>query len=146
MRIEAYRPEHLALLELRPLDARAFEGFGDMDKWMDNYVSCGPVYTGIDEDVVVFIMGICMLWPGLGEGWVLTSSHVERLRLGFHKAVKGFIEMARKDFHLHRLQVNILAEHKQSCRWIERLGFGSEGVMKAFGPKRQDFVRYARIW
>ena len=44
-----------------------------------------------------------------------------------------------------RVEMHVDCNHAAGCRWAERLGFVSEGVMKAVTPDGRDCFLYARV-
>jgi hypothetical protein len=46
---------------------------------------------------------------------------------------------------VHRVEASTAVGWLPGRRWLEMLGFECEGVMRAYGPDRRDFFRFARV-
>jgi hypothetical protein len=145
MRIVPFESWHLGLIELREHDRRAVAFGDDLVARGNAYLRSGPSFTGIQKGRIVVIAGIVRLWTGVGGGWSLTSPLVEKLPVAFHRAVRRNILELEEKLCLHRLQITVQASHVVSQRWVERLGFRFEGVLKKYGPDGEDYLLFARV-
>lgn len=93
----------------------------------------------------VAIIGLVILWQGVGTVWSITSEQVRQMPKGFHVTVLEMIEEYMDALGLWRIQMNVVAKAKENVRWAEALGFRNEGRMLKFDPKQQDYFRYARV-
>ena len=89
--------------------------------------------------------GVISIWKGVAIAWLLTACEIERYKLFFHKTIVTMLDTAIRELSLHRVDVSVLAEHKTSIRWLERLGFQNEGLMKCFDSQKNDYYRYALV-
>ena len=104
----------------------------------------GPAYTMIVGDSIVCSGGVIKLWQGLADAWVLATPLVQAYPKAVTKASKSKLDEWIFMMRLVRLQAIVKVDFEVGHRWIQVLGFHSEGVMrKYFGG--MDFVRYARI-
>lgn len=140
MKMIAFEPMHLSLLV--PREAV------DMEQAIDTMIrldGLGPAYTIIDGEEIIGCWGIVRLWGGVGEAWTVFSAAVARHPLWLHKTARRMIQDVMAGMGLDRLQVNVLAGSGRNCRWVERLGFHSEGTMERFGQNGEDYIRYALL-
>lgn len=143
MEIRAYHPSHLEGIEVRDFEAREI----DLIKgYRAQLVNLPDVYTLLMHGEVVIIGGIHVQWPGVAEGFLITTPLVEKYVKSFHKAMIRVIEVLRQRRKLRRLQTVVNVKHEVSHGWIQHLGFEPEGIMRKYGPDGSDYVRYARVW
>lgn len=93
----------------------------------------------------MFISGVFILWPGVGEAWSAVSDLVERYPLFYTKTVRTYLDQIIQDYRLHRLQAQVVAYHTRSLLWVKLLGFKLEAVLKQYGPNREDHYLFARL-
>lgn len=61
--------------------------------------------------------------------------------LGIVRAVRAWLDECRA----HRIAMEVRADFKAGRRFAELLGFEAEGLMRARGPNREDYMLFARI-
>lgn len=66
-----------------------------------------------------------------------------RLKIGL-KAVRVF-KTFKELYKPIRVQANCLATFKTGVKFVEKLGFAKEGLLKKFGEKGDDYYRYAWV-
>lgn len=140
-----FKMEHITQMNMRDLDKRMLEMAGNWEEKLLNTMALGRTMTGMKDDIILGCGGILPLWEGVAEGWLLTADEIEQYPLAFHKLVRQFISEAEEALNLHRIQIFVWSEFETSIEWVKRLGFESEGLMKAFSADRQDFYRMAKV-
>jgi len=140
--IRPYKPEDYMIIQRRHFDSLTFMNFPDPSAVARNLAS-GRAYT-IANGVPIACGGVLPLWKGVGEGWVVTSDLVEKYPLIFAKTVWRAMTELIVDMGLERIQTVVDSEHTVSQRWVERMGFKNEGLMKKYLGGR-DFIRYAIV-
>lgn len=145
LHIIAFEPEHLGQMLPRKFEAAEMAYVGDPELYTRAYLQRGPAWTGIVRDQIMGCAGVCLLWRGVGEAWMVTTELVARCPLAFHRAIAGRLDEVMMSMNLWRLQAAIHAEHEVSRRWVQRLGFEEEGIMQRYGPDGKDYVRFARV-
>jgi hypothetical protein len=140
--IREYVPDDFMIIHRRYYDSLTFLNFPNPSAIAKN-LSTGPAYT-LTNGIPIACGGILPLWKGVGEGWVVTSSLVEKYPITFAKTIWRETIRLIKSMDLERIQTVVDAEHTVSQRWVERMGFESEGLMKKYLGGR-DFIRYALI-
>jgi hypothetical protein len=107
------------------------------------FAATGPAYTALVDGEVAAVAGIAVMWPGVAEAWAVLTA-VGRAHPAFvHRAVARTLRGLVRQLGLRRLQASVDASNPVALRWAEVLGFRPEGVMRAYGPQGQDFVRFA---
>ena len=69
-----------------------------------------------------------------------------KYRLKFHKGAKKFMEMCADELNLHRILVTVSARNVRAIKWIERIYFKREGVLKKYTFDKNDMIMYSRIF
>lgn len=145
LEIKPFAAEHVRALTAREPDRTIAVSVGNYFELAKEYAK-HPSWTGFWDGVPMVSAGIIVLWPGLGEGWALTSHLAEKFPCAFHRAIKRKLEEVVVERHLRRIQVAIPKTHMISRRWIMRLGFLKEGAMRYYGVDGSTHVRYVRFF
>lgn len=139
----------LLLHEYRPEDFLAIQDpdqvwVPDTKKLAAIHATHWPAFTvKTPDDRVVFCVGIHAGWPGMGEVWALFSPLA---KLYLHTAFWAATLMlyAHKTLGYRRLQTAVRIDRCDTARFIERLGFVKEGVMRCYAEGR-DYALYASV-
>lgn len=146
MKLLPFHRSHAQMIELsasqKPL---MLSMLGDPVELAERYAAGGTAFTGVHEGAVVGIAGLVVLWPGVAEAWALMSDRIEGLPFQVTRAIARGLFMEAQNFGLHRIQAVVAADDERAQRWIEILGFRFEGLMRAYGPDRSNYLRFARI-
>ena len=142
IKVREYKPKDYMVINRRRFDSMTFLNFPDPSAIAENLLK-GPAYT-ITNGVPVACGGILPLWKGVGEGWVVTSSLVEKYPVIFAKTVWRATLRLIESMDLDRIQTVVDAEHTVSQMWVQRMGFKREGLMQKYMGGR-DYIRYALI-
>lgn len=140
-----FRIEHVDLMDLRPEEISG-SSLADAKKRISELaLQSTQALTYTYDGRVIAAMGFILLWDGVIQGWVVPTLHVYTVPVGFAKTVKRYVEAVAETFKCHRFQTGSYVDpmHK---RWMEFLGFESEGVMKQFTPDKRDYENYARFF
>jgi hypothetical protein len=141
-----FKPEHPRMME-NPRNQGIYLGAEWMDTYLDYLPLAGPAYTGLLNDKIVGCAGIMLLWPGVAEAWMLVDHYMDRYPVELHKTMKTALTIMSDKLKLHRLQAMVSDDSPAIWKkWMSRLGFCSEGVCAQFGPNREDFERFAKVW
>lgn len=141
--LKQYSPEDYMKIRRRDFDMLTFLNFPNPKTVARNLLK-GMAVTGFNSGEIIACGGIVPLWKGVGEAWVVTSPLVKRYPFSFMKVVWKRLIIFMKIMELERVQTTVDAEHEVSLKWIERMGFVNEGLMKRYVNGR-DFYRYALI-
>ena len=143
MEVRRFAPHHLDHIVIRDFESREIDL---LSEYRAKLRDLPDVYTLLKDGRVVVIVGMHLQWPGMAEGFMITTPLVEHYPIAFHKAMLRGIHTLATRRNLRRIQVVIHAAHPTSHKWITRLGFRCEGLMELYGPDGSDYIRYARIW
>jgi hypothetical protein len=145
MRIVPYTPEHAEEI----LAGRLNDGTPSITYSFADYVERYDVpsmsFTSIKNGHVVACGGVTPMWEGVGEVWLLGSDKVSENKASLARAVYDTLSSLAEHNGYWRLQGTVLANWKQGLRFARFLGFEEEGLMKKYGPDKQDYIRVARI-
>ena len=110
------------------------------------YPKVGPAITLINDLMEpVASAGMLCIWQGVGEFWMIPSTLVPKYKLSVWKEAKLFLADCVERFRLHRIQATVREKDETALRWIERLGFEKEGLMRCFGSNKENHFIYARV-
>lgn len=147
MRFEVipFERDHAEALDIRASDRLVVSsiGHGICDLAVE-YASRGPCLTAMWGGNVVAVVGVILLWNGVGEGWAMTSDLVPRVAKSFHRAVLVGLNRIWNEYNLHRVQLVVHDRNIVSQRWVKRMGFEFEGILIKYGPDGSNYYRYAR--
>lgn len=137
--------DDLLYMELRDRDV---DMLSSMDDWLGNLwemKSKGYGFTIYHEDDVVACIGVTKIVSGVSEVWAITGKLVEKYPKDFHKMCKRIIEYAFEIDNLHRLQCTAEVGYDRTIKWLERLGFEREGMLRNYTPDGKDMYIYSII-
>lgn len=100
----------------------------------------GPALTARIEDRILACAGIASPGFGIGTLWACVSEEAGPHFVRLHKCMVRLLDIPR----LRRIEASAEADFPQGCRWLELLGFKSEGRLAHYGPNGEDHLRYAR--
>ena len=104
-------------------------------------------YTLAVDGEVAAIGGLTEIYRGLAEAWLFSDRTIaERVRKSFFKKISDALDILAEGLGCHRVQASAVVGDAQACRFLEHLGFSHEGIMRRYGPKREDFFRYAKLY
>jgi len=143
-RIIPFKPEHLVAIRLRDY------GGSDLD-WLaigKMYEAGGPAFSGEVDGHLLGSAGIVIgqkPFERIGEAWVWVPHEVVRYPLFFHRTIRDMVVEVKRAKGLIRIQTAVPVLNIEANRWIKRLGFVAEGVMRRGGADGVDVIRYAMI-
>lgn len=136
MRVEAFNPLHMTLLERA--GGRAL--FGPLP-FADGYAAMLEGWSAFDGDQLVAIGGLYKEHDACATAWsFLLPSTAKHMRALTRFSADVF---ARAPFV--RIQAHVVPTFPPAIRWIELLGFSREGLLRKFTPSGQDMLLYSRI-
>ena len=98
-----------------------------------------------DHQRILACFGFWPMWPGAVRAWtMLTDEVLDRRPLTLHRIVKGELQRFTEAMQLRRIEAVVRHDHQVGHRWIQRLGFKWEGLMRKYGINGEDFDLYAR--
>lgn len=123
MHIVPFRPEHLNGLvnvsepELQGVKVEA--SLADSIGW-----------TGMENDEVLGIIGVKILWAGVGDAWAVFTPQAQKYMLSISRKAKRGINTFMEEQKLVRLQTVVRVGNAVALRWAQWLGFHTEGYME----------------
>lgn len=120
------------------------EWLGDAEGKYATLAKQGMAYTLMNSQPI-FCAGAAVFWPGVAEAWFLRGEEVTQHPVSVIRSTMLMIAETIGKLHLHRLQATILSTDERGIRFIEGLGFHSEGLMQGFGTNKENYYLYARI-
>lgn len=141
MKIEPFKPEHLASLILQPSQACMQAALSDPAYHAE--LARHEAYTALDGDRVIACAGVVKLWPGRAQAWALIAIDIgPDLMRSVHFAVKRFLTA-----HRGRLEMNVAADFENAHRWARALGFKCETPegMEQYLPEGGSAFLYSRV-
>ena len=142
MQLIPFKAAHADLFEARW--PGSIEGAADPDALLAGE-TLGPAWTLLCDGRVIGCGGVMLLWAGVGEGWMLPGTRAQHHRFAMHRAVARMLNEVQTMKRLNRVQTVVHVHYPRSVRWLERLGFENEGLMKKFGLNGDDYWRLARV-
>lgn len=101
------------------------------------------VYSYYDREQIIGIAGATRVNDNTCEVWIILDECSKRyIREIYFYAVKSLDDLQR---YYERIQAIVRTDWPVAIRFMERLGFVKEGLMRKFGPDRDDFYLYGRI-
>ena len=84
--------------------------------------------------------GVAVTGPGIGTLWAFVAQDAGPSLIGLDRHTRRLMEAA----NLRRIEATSEVNFQQGCRWLQLLGFKSEGVMHKYGLNGEDHIRYSR--
>ena len=100
-------------------------------------------YTLLIDEKPIICSGIVVIAKGIGEVWTVSDKTVDKYPIAVHKSILKLLNKFDQ-LKFHRLQA-ICAMIGNSGKWLEKLGFEKEGIMRQFGENKEDYLLYGRI-
>ena len=101
-------------------------------------------WTVFRDGIPICCIGIEPRWPGRGAAWAFFSDHADlRDHLWIARTIKNRLSVLRCSLGLRRLEATTIAGWEPGERWLQRLGFQAEGVLRAYDPLGRDHRMYA---
>ena len=141
MRIERFKPEHLAQLELQDSQAY-FCGQIAAPEYAESLVS-PTSFTGMVDGKVIACAGCLEVWSGRAIAWALVSKDAGQHMMQLHRAVAGYMMAAP----YRRIEAWVDDGFEAGHRWLKMLGFTLETpvAMQGFRPDGGACFLYARV-
>lgn len=117
------------------LDTAAFpDNEGTKCAW--SYMHKGYIYA---------VGGIVAAMPHVGEAWVFLDRRFFELPRKVILQIVSEIEWGLNSVSASRIQATTEVDFLRGQRFLERLGFEEEGLLKKYGYDGKDHIRYAIV-
>ena len=142
-----FEPWHAHLLKpIENSEFKALEIAGDLDYFSQAYTHTSLLaFTGLVGGYCIGMAGIFPLWDGVAEAWMFGSDLFPKYPKFIFKHSKQIMDMAFRHFDIHRLQAAVAVDKPINRRFVEKLGFVDEGIMRKYGTRGTDYIRYAKV-
>ena len=103
--------------------------------------------TALVEGRPIGAIGVIPFWTGVCQAWACLSDEIlASYAIHLTRQIPRWIKILEEQHGMWRIQAVVDIRHAEAERWASLLGFeGSQDIMKAYGPNREDFRMYARV-
>jgi RimJ/RimL family protein N-acetyltransferase len=148
IKVVPFEPWHLNWISFTPIAIGALSNCDINLEQQGKYLAqAGRAYTWMAKGRIISCAGMTPLWKGVADFWsyfgVDTFSGNRRVVL---RAFRVYLEEFHTEYRLHRLQAVIKADFPEGIKFAKFYGFENEGLLKNYGPDREDFYRFAKCW
>ena len=105
----------------------------------------GQCITGLVNSELVGCGGIDLMWPGVGEVWVMLTYDIEKYSKEAYAVIKRGLGKLIKDNNLRRTQAWGRIGFDKSHTLFRHLGFKPEGIARKYGPDGTDYILYGLV-
>jgi len=144
MNIIPYKKEHAYLVLNQNIEAQGtclYKNFEEIAKIWGK----GEAYTLVIGGDIVFCGGIVNLDRKIGEAWMLVSPlFFKHIKTSYKVCKNKFNEMVNTS-SFKRVQATVFCDFKEGQTFVKHLGMEKEGTLRAYGPKNEDVIMFARI-
>lgn len=98
-----------------------------------------------DETPLAVMVGV-MVWPGTMEVSALVSEAGKKHFVTTHRSTLDLLYKVVEGRKIHRAQMTVNSHFDVGMRWAKVLGFEKEATLEQYGPNREDFVLYRRLF
>lgn len=111
-----------------------------------NHLFNGLHWTLDDGGQILACGGVMRTTPGVGTGWLYADKCIvgdrHRIMATLETSADAISE-AHAWWQMRRVQANAFVDNPRDIRWLLRLGFISEGVMRYTGPNGEHAILFA---
>jgi RimJ/RimL family protein N-acetyltransferase len=145
IQVVPFRSYLLKIMDLHPEDLKNIQDFPDYYNHMDKASDYGYAVCVDGRPMACF--GVIQLWPNVGEIWMIPDRiMLSKYKTKFHKGAFKFMLATAKQLNLHRIHCTVKANNARAIKWIEKMSFTQEGVCRQYGPDKEDYIMYARLF
>ncbi len=109
--------------------------------WSDMMCDKGPCVTGMFDGKPVSCGGIWILWPGVGEQWMVNVDDIGKYHIDPQKA-KDWMYSKIDKFRIWRLQTPLRSDFPSAVQYTEWLGFKFETKLEGYHSDGSDALMY----
>lgn len=99
--------------------------------------------TYLKDDRIIFSCGLKIIREGVAHCWVVPSIYVDKYPKSFYKEILRLLDNYCKKMSIHRVQTSVGDEF---IKWIEKLGFERESVLKKITFDKKDEYLYTKFY
>lgn len=102
-------------------------------------------YAVFYGDDLLMLISIIVIIKGVAEISFLTDENFTCSTLSVRMAMIKAFKKALDELPFRRIQAKVKKDFTVGTRFVEALGFESEGMMRCFGPNNTDYVMYSLL-
>jgi len=137
----------LDYMALGQTDQNNLEFIPHYREYLDAASEQGLGYAVLDNGKPIVCFGLSEIWPHVAECWLIPDvDMIKKWRLKFHKGSLNFMIKTAKNLNLHRIHVTVDKDNPVALKWIRRMKFEPEGILKKYSYDKRDMVMYSRIF
>ena len=141
LEVVPFKKEHLSLLKVRDFELYRMEHIQQFPEVYEH--SAG--YSVFDNSKLIFCAGVIPYWKGVGEAWIVCDACVKHYIRELYFYTKLYLDRIVDRYKLHRVQSSVMVDYQPGHRFLERMGFRREGLMRQYDWQGKDYYLYARI-
>ena len=100
-------------------------------------------YSYFDGDQIVGIVGVIKINDNTCEVFVIGDKCASRYARQIYKHSIGFLEELQKTFG--RIQAIVRTDWDIAIKYLDKMQFDAEGILRRFSPNGDDYYLFARI-
>jgi hypothetical protein len=139
-----FRWYHPRAMNLRRFDREAYANLPNFDERLRYYETQPHSYTAFVRGKPASCFGVHEIWPGVGEGWLITDEIVAKFSVTLTRSTMRYFNLIAIEKKLHRIQLTVNTKDLLAVRWAHALKFEQEGVMRKYGPDQTDYLMMSR--
>lgn len=105
----------------------------------------GQCITGIVDGQIVGVGGVDVMWPGVGEVWMMLSCETNTYPKMTYKVIRDGLNKLIEDNNFFRTQAWARVDFPMAHTLFRHLGFEVEGRAKKYTPDGVDAILYAKV-
>ena len=146
VQIVQFHPKHFDCMDIRQTEQDAIFSLPDAYARFEHMAQASvQAATFRYEGRILFCAGFALLWSGVADFWMVPSTHLKDHPFLFYRIVKRYLKVIPETFKLHRIQTTSYDDPFHE-KWMTKLGFEKEGVMRQYLQTKQNMVMYGRVF
>lgn len=101
--------------------------------------------TGAVNGEIVACGGIDLMWPGVGEVWLMLTPDVDEYPKATYKIIRDGLNKIIESNNLFRVQAWGRIGFDKAHILFKHLGFKPEGIARKYTPDGVDCILYAKV-
>lgn len=138
MIVATFEPSHAKLIDIQEAQ-RSLAGYISPEYVLQVAVA-GPAISVFHGEQLLGCAGIAPFGFGGAALWGMIAKDAGKHFIAMHRIALRFLDACP----VRRLEASVAVGFESGCRWLQMLGFHSEGIMREYIPG-EDYVRYARL-
>lgn len=145
VQIVEFHPKHFEVMEVRPEEKNAIFALPDAYERFERVAASSvQAATFIHDGRILFCAGFTILWCGVADFWMVPSVYAKSYPFLFYRIARRYLKVLPQTFRLHRMQTTSYDDPFHE-KWMRKLGFEKEGVMRQYLQNKTNMVMYGRI-